>query len=354
VPGEGCGVVVLKRLSDAVAQGDRIRAVIRGSAVNHDGRSSVLTAPNGPAQEAVMRAALRDGQVKPGDVGFVETHGTGTSLGDPIEVEALDAVYGGRAGAADLACVLGAVKTNFGHLEAAAGVAGLIKTVLVLERGAIPRNLNFERLNPQIRLGDGSRIELAAAEREWARGGGRTRFAGVSSFGLGGTNAHLIVEEAPTMPRMADVGVQEWCLPVSAHTAQGLETVARGYVELLRKSDVDLREIAATAARGRDHGPFRIAVSGATAAEVADRLEARLAGMDWEGLYWMAQSGSGRASWGLCFRGRDRFGLGRWALWWRVFPRRRRSLWSASGWLWRRAGFRCGLRLKMGLRMILR
>ena len=180
VPGEGCGVVVLKRLSDAVAQGDRIRAVIRGSAVNHDGRSSVLTAPNGPAQEAVMRAALRDGQVKPGDVGFVETHGTGTSLGDPIEVEALDAVYGGRAGAADLACVLGAVKTNFGHLEAAAGVAGLIKTVLVLERGAIPRNLNFERLNPQIRLGDGSRIELAAAEREWARGGGRTRFAGRS------------------------------------------------------------------------------------------------------------------------------------------------------------------------------
>src|ERR1700742_125831 len=134
VPGEGCGVVVLKRLSDAVAQGDRIHAVIRGSAMNHDGRSSVLTAPNGPAQEAVIRAALRDGQVTAGDVAYVETHGTGTSLGDPIEVEALDAVYGGSSEAAP-ACLLGAVKTNFGHLEAAAGVAGLIKTALVLERG---------------------------------------------------------------------------------------------------------------------------------------------------------------------------------------------------------------------------
>ena len=155
-----------------MAQGDRIRAVIRGSAVNHDGRSSVLTAPNGPAQAAVMRAALRDGQVKAGDVAYVETHGTGTSLGDPIEVEALDSVYGAVYGESDTACLLGAVKTNFGHLEAAAGVAGLIKTALVLEHGAIPRNLNFETLNPQIRLGEKSRLQLATETRAWPRSPG--------------------------------------------------------------------------------------------------------------------------------------------------------------------------------------
>jgi len=311
VPGEGCGVVVLKRLSDAVAQGDRIHAVIRGSAVNHDGRSSVLTAPNGPAQEAVMRAALRDGQVTAGDVAYVETHGTGTSLGDPIEVEALDAVYGGSE--SGTACLLGAVKTNFGHLEAAAGVAGLIKTALVLEHGAIPRNLNFETLNPQIRLGEKSRLQLATERRAWPRVAGQTRFAGVSSFGLGGTNAHVILEEAPGMPAAAkaqngrDV---KWSLPVSAHTAEGLRQIGHAYVELLRRPGVDLGVIARSAARGRDHGAFRVAVSGSNAADAAEALETRLTALDLDALQRAVERGAGAGKMAFVFSGQGSLWVG--------------------------------------------
>lgn len=198
IPGEGCGVIVLRRLSDALQRGDRIRAVIRGSAVNQDGRSTVLTAPNGLSQQAVMRTALANARLGADEVSFVETHGTGTSLGDPIEVEALHAVYGAQC--RDLQpCSLGAVKTNFGHMEAAAGIAGIIKTVLCLENEALPKNLHFEKLNPQIQL-DGSRLVLLTQPAAWPRGE-KARVGAVSSFGLGGTNAHVLVEEAPTLPR---------------------------------------------------------------------------------------------------------------------------------------------------------
>lgn len=198
-PGEGAGAVILKRLSDALQDGDRIRAVIRGAAVNHDGRSTVLTAPNGLAQQAVIQAALQNAQVDAADVSYIETHGTGTSLGDPIEVEALQAIYGTANRNGDLQpCVLGAVKTNLGHLEASAGLAGIIKTVLCLENGAIPRNLHFQTLNPQISL-DGSRLVITTETTAWPRGA-RARVAGISGFGLGGTNAHVIVEEAPEIP----------------------------------------------------------------------------------------------------------------------------------------------------------
>jgi NADPH:quinone reductase-like Zn-dependent oxidoreductase/3-oxoacyl-(acyl-carrier-protein) synthase/NADP-dependent 3-hydroxy acid dehydrogenase YdfG/acyl carrier protein len=198
-PGEGSGVVVLKRLADALQDGDRIRAVIRGSAVNHDGRSTVLTAPNGLSQQAVIRSALRNARIEPHEISFVEAHGTGTSLGDPIEMEALNAVYGGAGAEGDASpCIIGAVKTNFGHLEAAAGVAGLIKIVLCLENGVIPKNLHFQKLNPQIVL-DGSRLAVAAEPVPWPRGT-RPRVAGISGFGISGTNAHIIVEEAPLLP----------------------------------------------------------------------------------------------------------------------------------------------------------
>ena len=312
VPGEGAAVLVLKRLSDAVAQGDRIRAVIRGAAVGHDGRSSVLTAPNGPAQEAVMRAALKDAQVMPGDVGFVETHGTGTSLGDPIEVEALDAVYGAGS-VEDGTCLLGAVKTNFGHLEASAGLAGVIKTVLALERQAIPRNLNFERLNPQIRLGEGSRLRLATEAHEWPRVGQKTRFAAVSSFGLGGTNAHVILEEAPVMPRMGQTETVEeraFCLPVSAHTAEGLIATAREYVTLLRESGADLATITRAAARGRDHGAFRIAVTGVNAEEVAEKLEERIATFDVDAAKRRMEAATGWGKLAFVFTGQGSLWLG--------------------------------------------
>ena len=320
VPGEGAAVLVLKRLSDAVAQGDRIRAVIRGAAVGHDGRSSVLTAPNGPAQEAVMRAALKDAQVMPEDVSFVETHGTGTSLGDPIEVEALDAVYGVQDIAGDARCYLGAVKTNFGHLEASAGLAGVIKTVLALERQAIPRNLNFERLNPQIRLGEGSRLRLATEAHAWPRAGqtggstgGRARFAAVSSFGLGGTNAHVILEEAPVLPRMgtADTGEERaCCLAISAHTAEGLLHIAREYVTLLRESGADLGSIARAAARGLDHAAFRMAVSGTSAEEVAEKLEERIARFDVDAANRSAEAADGRGKLAFVFSGQGSLWLG--------------------------------------------
>ena len=281
VPGEGCGMVVLKRFSDAIAAGDPIRAVIRGSAVNHDGRSSVLTAPNGPAQEAVIRDALREAQIRAADVSFVETHGTGTSLGDPIEVDALDAVYGASPEGGNASCVLGAVKTNFGHLEAAAGIAGLMKVVLSLENHEIPRNLNFERLNPQIQLGTGSRLQLATEPRKWPRAS-QPRFAAVSSFGLGGTNAHVMLEEAPILPRTAEpaspeTSVREFCLPVSAHSSQSLKAQVQAYVSLLRKPGADLARIAPAAARSRDHASFRVAVVATSAVEAAEKLEAKMA-----------------------------------------------------------------------------
>jgi acyl transferase domain-containing protein/acyl carrier protein len=197
--GEGAGAVILKRLSDALQDGDRIRAVIRGTAINHDGRTTVLTAPSGLAQQAVIRAALQNARVEPTEISYVEAHGTGTSLGDPIEVEALQAVYGTGEDSADrVPCVLGAVKTNLGHLEAAAGLAGLIKAVLCLENGAVPGNLHFHTLNPQISL-EGSRFVIPTETVPWPRAA-RARVAGVSSFGVSGTNAHVIVEEAPVTP----------------------------------------------------------------------------------------------------------------------------------------------------------
>src|SRR6185437_14650226 len=195
VRGEGCATVVLRRLSDALADGDRILALIRGSAINQDGRSSGLTAPNGPAQEAVIRAALKSAQVNPESINFVETHGTGTPLGDPIEIGALGAVFSnGRD--ADHPLIVGSVKSNIGHLEAAAGVTGLIKVILGLQRREIPPNLHFETGNPRI---DWASIPVTVPKEvmPWREIGGR-RLAGVSSFGFSGTNAHVVLEEAPS------------------------------------------------------------------------------------------------------------------------------------------------------------
>ncbi len=189
--GEGCGVLVLKRLSDAEASGDRIWGVIRGSAVNQDGRSAGLTAPNGLAQERVIREALRSAGLSGQAVRYVEAHGTGTVLGDPIEVEALNAVYGEREGT----CALGSVKTNIGHLEPAAGVAGLIKVALSLSHRRLPASLHYRRANPHIAF-DTMKLRVQTELGEWPQGEGDL-VAGVSSFGFGGTNAHLIVGEAP-------------------------------------------------------------------------------------------------------------------------------------------------------------
>ncbi len=199
VRSEGCGVIVLKRLSDAVRDGDTVQALIRGSAVNQDGPSSGQTVPSGPAQQAVLRAALASARLEPSEIDYIEAHGTGTALGDPIELDALSAVFGQRDDSAPL--VLGSVKTNLGHLENSAGIAGFIKAVLSTKHGYIPPHLHFTGLTPNAGAG-ASKFTIAADGMPWPRVS-RPRRAGVSSFGVSGTNAHIVIEQAPAAESVA-------------------------------------------------------------------------------------------------------------------------------------------------------
>ncbi|WP_079017129.1 phthiocerol type I polyketide synthase PpsB [Mycobacterium tuberculosis] len=223
VRGEGAGVVVLKRLTDAVRDGDQVLAVVRGSAVNQDGRSNGVTAPNTAGQCDVIADALRSGDVAPDSVNYVEAHGTGTVLGDPIEFEALAATYGHGGDA----CALGAVKTNIGHLEAAAGVAGFIKATLAVQRATIPPNLHFSQWNPAIDAAS-TRFFVPTQNSPWPTAEGPRR-AAVSSFGLGGTNAHVIIEQgselAPVSEGGEDTGVST--LVVTGKTAQRMAATAQ-------------------------------------------------------------------------------------------------------------------------------
>ncbi|WP_079076508.1 phthiocerol type I polyketide synthase PpsB [Mycobacterium tuberculosis] len=223
VRGEGAGVVVLKRLTDAVRDGDQVLAVVRGSAVNQDGRSNGVTAPNTAAQCDVIADALRSGDVAPDSVNYVEAHGTGTVLGDPIEFEALAATYGHGGDA----CALGAVKTNIGHLEAAARVAGFIKATLAVQRATIPPNLHFSQWNPAIDAAS-TRFFVPTQNSPWPTAEGPRR-AAVSSFGLGGTNAHVIIEQgselAPVSEGGEDTGVST--LVVTGKTAQRMAATAQ-------------------------------------------------------------------------------------------------------------------------------
>ncbi|WP_407662702.1 type I polyketide synthase [Mycolicibacter minnesotensis] len=207
--------MVLKRLSDAQRDGDRVLAVVRGSAVNQDGPSSGQTVPSGPAQQKVVRAALASARLSAADIDYVEAHGTGTALGDPIELDALSAVFGERGSSAPL--VVGSVKTNVGHLESASGVAGFIKTVLSVQRGFIPRHVNFSELTPNAGVG-ASKFVIAAQAMGWPVVS-RPRRAGVSSFGVSGTNAHVIVEQAPEAEVAAAAGSA--VVPVSTLVVSG-------------------------------------------------------------------------------------------------------------------------------------
>jgi acyl transferase domain-containing protein/NAD(P)-dependent dehydrogenase (short-subunit alcohol dehydrogenase family) len=275
VRGEGCGVIVLKRLADALADGDPIHGVIRGSAVNQDGRSTVLTAPNGLAQQAVLRQAYRNARVEPRQISYVEAHGTGTALGDPIEVEALAAVLGAARDDGST-CRLGSVKTNFGHLEAAAGIAGLIKVLLAMRHEKIPPHLHFSRLNPLISL-ERSCLVISGDAAPWPAGD-TPRLAGVSSFGFGGTNAHVVLEEPPQLPasRQLAAPAGAWLLPLSAQNISALDQLAAGMEQHLRNplTAVDMRvpDLCFTAAVRRWHFPVRAAFVGATPAELADRI----------------------------------------------------------------------------------
>jgi acyl transferase domain-containing protein/SAM-dependent methyltransferase/acyl carrier protein len=273
--GEGCGVLVLKRLADAQADNDRVLAVIRGTATNQDGRSGGLTVPNGPAQEAVIRAALADAGVAPADIGYVEAHGTGTSLGDPIEVRALARALGpGRAAQDPL--VIGSVKTNIGHLESAAGIAGVIKVILSLQHETIPPHLHFTQPSPHIAWSEYP-VRVAATGRAWPRGE-RRRLAGVSSFGFSGTNAHVVLEEAPQRTCNATSGAEDrplHCLPLSARSADALAKLAASYDQALAGAAAPtLADGAHTAGIGRSHFGERAAVVGADLEEARRALQA--------------------------------------------------------------------------------
>jgi myxalamid-type polyketide synthase MxaE and MxaD len=270
VRAEGCGVVVLKRLADARAAGDPILAVIRGSAMNQDGKTNGLTAPSGVAQQAVIREALRQAAVEPAEIDYVEAHGTGTPLGDPIEVEALAEVLGPPSAVAG-PCLLGSVKTNVGHLEGAAGIAGLMKVVLALHHEAVPPHLHLSRLNPNVVL-DGTRLRIPGALEPWPRRE-RRRCAGVSSFGWSGTNVHVVLEEAPAPAPAAPAVASPCLLPVSARSPEALAAMVSRYERFLADPAAPaLADVCHTAALRRRHHPHRAAVVGRSAAEIAERL----------------------------------------------------------------------------------
>jgi myxalamid-type polyketide synthase MxaE and MxaD len=276
VRSEGAGVVVLKPLSKALADGDPIYAVIRGSAVNQDGRSNGLMAPNPLAQEAVLREAYRQAAVSPGKVQYVEAHGTGTLLGDPIEAKALGRVLGverppGRR------CALGSVKTNLGHLEAAAGIAGLIKVALALRHREIPPSLHFEKPNPHIPF-DELPLRVQTTLSPWPTESGPA-LAGVSSFGFGGTNAHVVLEEAPPaiigMPD-AERKIGTHLLPLSARSPEALKSLARVYQNFLAtpESAASLPDVCYTASVRLSHHEHRLAITGNSPAQLLESLEA--------------------------------------------------------------------------------
>jgi acyl transferase domain-containing protein len=283
VRGEGCGMVVLKRLSDAQRDGDTIRAVIRGSASNHDGRSSGLTVPNGQAQQAVIRLALQDAGVSPADVDYIEAHGTGTPLGDPIELRALSAVLGESRGA-DTPFLVGTVKTNIGHLEAAAGVAGLIKVILAMEHGRIPASLHFQEPNPHVPWSD-LPIGIAASRTAWPDRG-RLPLAGVSAFGFSGTNAHIVVEAAPPAAAPADASAEgadrtHHVLALSAATPSALRELAARYEAVCAgQRPPAAADLAFSSNTGRASFDYRLAVVGSSTAELARGLRAHLSGQE--------------------------------------------------------------------------
>ncbi len=270
---EGCGMVALKRLSAALADGDRVFAVIRGSAVNHGGVSSGFTVPNKLAQAALIRDALKDAGVEPAQIGYVETHGTGTSLGDPIEVRALvDALREGRT--ADNPLLLGSVKTNFGHLEAGAGIIGLMKLALAAYHGAIPPHLHFETPNPYISW-DEMPLQVPTALTPWQG----ARIGGVSSFGASGTNGHVIVEAGPQAAASEDTPGRAHLLTISAQTEAALRASAEAYRGFLTQAAVPgLHDLTYTANMRRTALDWRLAVTGRSPDEMAAALTAYLNG----------------------------------------------------------------------------
>jgi acyl transferase domain-containing protein len=289
VRAEGCGVVVLKRLSDAIQDRDRILALLKGSAVNQDGRTSGITAPSSLSQQAVIRQALVNSRVEAQDINYIETHGTGTALGDAIEVEALSAVFTSPI-------ILGAVKTNIGHCEGASGIASLIKVILALEHETIPANLHFNQPNPQINW-QKLPFELPKNNIPWSKSD-KLRLAGVSAFGFSGTNTHVIVQESGVRSqelgvRSQELGVrsqesrrqgrddfdleqtQEYLFTLSATTEKALGDLVQRYREyLVSHASVSIKDICLTTNTGRSHFKYRLAIITESVANLQQKLEA--------------------------------------------------------------------------------
>ncbi|MER6091338.1 SDR family NAD(P)-dependent oxidoreductase [Streptomyces bluensis] len=277
VPGEGVVSVVVKPLAAALRDGNRVRGVIRGSAVNHGGRTSGLTVPSARAQGDVIAQALRDAGVSPESIGLLEAHGTGTSLGDPIEVDGLVRAWRGHTGRAQF-CAIGSLKSNVGHLEPAAGLAGLVKCLLAMEYEVIPPTLHVSRPNDHIRFED-TPFYLADRLRPWLRGG-QPRRAAVSAFGMGGVNAHVIVEEPPALPVRAEAVQDSHLVRVTGVDEAAVRALATAYADRFdtARDDWETADLCHTANVGRSPLEFQTAVSGRDAAELATALRAVAAG----------------------------------------------------------------------------
>jgi len=275
--GEGIGVVVLQKLSDAVKQGRRIFSVIRETCLNHGGAAVGLTVPNETAQEMLIRETYKRARIDPDSVDYIETHGTGTNLGDPIEVGALKSVFGQRK--ADQPIYLGSVKTNIGHLNAAAGIAGLIKTVLMLDQEQIAPNLHFKNPNPKIPW-DGFAAKVPTELLPWPRSQERTRRAGVSSFGLSGTNGHVILEESPVSDSDPSVKSADprtrFLFTISAKSAINLKSLAINHIDFIQKNreSLNIADYCYTANVGRSHLEFRAVIITTGLDDLIDALEA--------------------------------------------------------------------------------
>jgi microcystin synthetase protein McyD len=278
--GEGCGVVVLKRLSEALADGDRIWALIRGTSVNNDGASGGFTVPNGPMQTDLIRDALADAHLSGNAIDYVEAHGTGTSLGDPIEIKAIaDALCVNRSPSQPL--LIGSVKTNLGHLAAAAGISGLIKTILSIYHGEIPAHLNFQKPNPHINW-DSIPLHVVTQTRPWTQGNGKIKAAGVSSFGASGTNAHAILSEPPQVQSSTKTTFPV-LVTLSAKDEERLRLLAANFVNYIdQKPEVNLTDIAFSLNTGRFHHKQRLTLLVSNTASFKEQLRAFVNGNDRE------------------------------------------------------------------------
>ena len=270
VRAEGCGAIIVKRLSDALRDRDNILALIRGSSVNQDGRTAGIAAPNASAQQAVIREALAQAGVSASELTYLEAHGTGTSIGDPIELEAVKGVLG-NAMPGDFPCLIGSVKANIGHSENASGMASVAKVLGCLQHDEIPGQLHFTQLNPRISL-TGTRIVISTESQPWPQA--KRRLAGISSFGFGGTNAHMIVEEAP--PRSRPEGLPSppcHILALSARTENALKNMAARFDSYLGEHpEYDLMNICFSANAGRSHFARRLAVVAESKEQVREAL----------------------------------------------------------------------------------